>query len=97
MEHASKCVTSIFYRDVSPQTSAGQSIEGMLRSQTGIHSIKVALLAERGVVEYDPDVWDTDKIVSVSLHFSCSLSSRPIPSLSRTHAVISAYAPHLGA
>ena len=33
-----------------------QSIEGMLRTQAGIHSVKVALLAERGVVEYDPNV-----------------------------------------
>ncbi|KAI1785679.1 hypothetical protein LXA43DRAFT_106790 [Ganoderma leucocontextum] len=46
-----------------------ESIEGMLRSQAGIYSIKVALLAERGVVEYDPNVWDADKIVSVSLYF----------------------------
>ena len=38
----------------------------MLRSQPGIHSVKVALLAERGVVEYDPATWDADKIVSVS-------------------------------
>ncbi|KAI0333930.1 copper P-type ATPase CtaA [Cubamyces sp. BRFM 1775] len=41
-----------------------ESIEGMLRSQPGIHSVKVALLAERGVVEYDPAIWDPDKIVS---------------------------------
>ncbi|KAH9933503.1 copper transporting p-type ATPase-like protein [Fomitopsis serialis] len=41
-----------------------ESIEGMLRTQPGIHSIKVALLAERGVVEYDPNVWDTTKIMS---------------------------------
>ncbi|KAI0716046.1 copper P-type ATPase CtaA [Cerioporus squamosus] len=41
-----------------------ESIEGMLRSQPGIHSIKVALLAERGVVEYDPATWDPDKIIS---------------------------------
>ena len=38
----------------------------MLRTQPGIHSIKVALLAERGVVEYDPNVWDADKIINVS-------------------------------
>lgn len=38
----------------------------MLRSQAGIHSIKVALLAERGVVEYDPFVWTPEKIVNVS-------------------------------
>ncbi|KAG8727026.1 hypothetical protein FRC11_014043, partial [Ceratobasidium sp. 423] len=33
-----------------------------LRSQAGIHSIQVALLAERAVVEYDPVVWTDDKI-----------------------------------
>ena len=38
----------------------------MLRTQAGIHSVKVALLAERGVVEYDPNVWDPDKIINVS-------------------------------
>ncbi|KAH9921695.1 copper P-type ATPase CtaA [Epithele typhae] len=41
-----------------------ESIEGMLRTQAGIHSVKVALLAERGVVEYDPNIWDAEKIVS---------------------------------
>ncbi|TRM65586.1 E1-E2 ATPase-domain-containing protein [Schizophyllum amplum] len=40
-----------------------ESIESMLREQQGIHSIKVALLAERGVVEYDPAAWNPDKIV----------------------------------
>ncbi|KAF7308762.1 Copper P-type ATPase [Mycena kentingensis (nom. inval.)] len=40
-----------------------ESIEGMLRDQPGIHSVKVALLAERGVVEYDPDMWDVEKII----------------------------------
>jgi Cu+-exporting ATPase len=43
-----------------------QSIEGMLRDQPGIHSIKVALLAERGVIEYDPNSWDVDKLINVS-------------------------------
>ncbi|OBZ66709.1 Copper-transporting ATPase 2 [Grifola frondosa] len=41
-----------------------ESIEGMLRTQLGIHSVKVALLAERGIVEYDPDVWTSDKIIN---------------------------------
>ncbi|KAJ7066629.1 Cu-transporting P-type ATPase [Mycena amicta] len=41
-----------------------EAIEGMLREQSGIHSIKVALLAERGVVEYDPKTWDVEKIIS---------------------------------
>lgn len=37
----------------------------MLRPQAGIQSIKVALLAERGVIEYDPAVWNPDKLISV--------------------------------
>ncbi|KAH8103830.1 copper P-type ATPase CtaA [Cristinia sonorae] len=41
-----------------------ESIESMLRDQPGIHSVKVALLAERGVVEYDSTSWDPDKIIS---------------------------------
>ena len=71
----------------------------MLRSQRGIHSIKVALLAERGVVEYDPSVWDADKIVNVSPSFSRPLASRwdPFPWLSRIQAVASEHAPHTGA
>ncbi|KAF5387369.1 hypothetical protein D9757_005766 [Collybiopsis confluens] len=43
--------------------SCVEAIEGMLRPQAGIHSIKVALLAERGVVEYDSKKWSVDKIV----------------------------------
>ena len=39
----------------------------MLRNQPGIHSIKVALLAERGVVEYDPKSWNPEKLINVSL------------------------------
>lgn len=45
---------------------AFQAIEGALRDQEGIHSIKVALLAERATVEYDPAVWNVDKLVNVS-------------------------------
>ncbi|KAN0113825.1 copper P-type ATPase CtaA [Russula decolorans] len=44
--------------------SCVESIEGMLRSQPGIHSVKVALLAERGVVEFDPLQWDAVKVVN---------------------------------
>ncbi|KAJ7091378.1 Cu-transporting P-type ATPase [Mycena belliarum] len=44
--------------------SCVEAIEGMLREQPGIHSIKVALLAERGVVEYDPQTWDPEKLIS---------------------------------
>jgi P-type Cu+ transporter len=43
--------------------SCVEAIEGMLRPQTGIHSIKVALLAERGVIEFDPKAWNVDKIM----------------------------------
>ena len=39
----------------------------MIRSQPGIHSIKVALLAERGVVEFDPLQWNVEKVISVSI------------------------------
>ena len=42
----------------------------MLHSQEGIHSVKVALLAERGVVEYDPEKWDSDKLISVCVLLS---------------------------
>ncbi|KAJ7155392.1 Cu-transporting P-type ATPase [Mycena crocata] len=44
--------------------SCVEAIEGMLREQPGIHSVKVALLAERGVVEYDPKAWDAEKIIN---------------------------------
>ncbi|KAJ7334143.1 Cu-transporting P-type ATPase [Mycena albidolilacea] len=44
--------------------SCVEAIEGMLREQPGIHSVKVALLAERGVIEYDPNTWDAEKIIS---------------------------------
>jgi hypothetical protein len=37
----------------------------MLQSQEGIHNITVALLAERGVVQYDPNSWTVDKIIGV--------------------------------
>lgn len=47
--------------------TSSQSIEGVLREQPGIHSIKVALLAERGVVEFDPATWSVEKIVEVRL------------------------------
>ena len=38
----------------------------MLRDQQGIRSVKVALLAERGVIEYDPNVWTSEKLINVS-------------------------------
>ena len=44
----------------------------MLRSQPGIHSVKVALLAERGVIEFDPQQWDAEKVINVSCFFVAS-------------------------
>ena len=41
-----------------------QSIEGMLRTQAGIISVTVALLAERAVVVYAPDQWTPEKLAS---------------------------------
>ncbi|KAK1232917.1 Cu(2+)-transporting P-type ATPase [Marasmius sp. AFHP31] len=41
-----------------------EAIEGMLRGQEGIHSVKVALLAERGTVEYDPEKWNDEKVIN---------------------------------
>ncbi len=43
----------------------------MLRDQQGIHSVKVALLAERGVIEYDPSSWTPEKLINVgATHFN---------------------------
>jgi Cu+-exporting ATPase len=50
------------------QSPPQKSIEGMLRSQPGIYSVKVALLAERGVVEFDPQQWTAEKVINVSNH-----------------------------
>lgn len=52
-----------------------QSIEGVLRTQPGIYSVKVALLAERGVVEYDPTAWTEEKIINVGPHIMLLLYS----------------------
>ncbi|KAG8950758.1 hypothetical protein FRC04_007177 [Tulasnella sp. 424] len=41
-----------------------EAIESQMRTKPGIHSIKVALLAERAVIEYDPDQWSTEKLVN---------------------------------
>jgi Cu+-exporting ATPase len=65
-------VTLTYRGDYSDQWLHWQAIEGMLRRQPGIHSIKVALLAERGVVEYDPSQWTVPKLIEV-----CHLSLHP--------------------
>ncbi|KAG6890101.1 hypothetical protein C0995_012051 [Termitomyces sp. Mi166 len=44
--------------------SCVEAIEGVLRGQEGIHSVKVALLAERGLIEYDPAHWTVDKLIN---------------------------------
>jgi Cu+-exporting ATPase len=36
----------------------------MMRDQEGIHSIKVALLAERAAIEFDPLIWTIEKLAS---------------------------------
>jgi P-type Cu+ transporter len=69
------CVEVCPLFSILDSTHRAQAIEGMLRDQKGIESIKVALLAERGVVEYDPSLWTVPKIVEVR-HFHCS--QRPI-------------------
>src|ERR1700722_664648 len=57
-----------------------QSIEGMLRTKHGIYSITVALLAERGVIEYDPIVWTTDKLINVNTSpFTITAVTEPTP------------------
>lgn len=74
-----------------------KSIEGMLRSQPGIHSVKVALLAERGVVEYDPSMWTAEKVAEVCSPIwyrkTCSTSCRKSMTLdsmlSSFHQVVS--------
>lgn len=53
----------------------------MLRNQPGIRSVKVALLAERGVVEYDPQLWTVEKIVEVSLFLFVLLQAHFISEL----------------
>ncbi|KAI9453718.1 heavy metal translocatin [Lactarius psammicola] len=44
--------------------SCVESIEGTLRSQSGIRSVKVALLAERGVVEFNPRQWNVERVIN---------------------------------
>jgi P-type Cu+ transporter len=64
------CVEVSILHTTSPQCpplNLFQSIEGMLRSQPGIYSVKVALLAERGVVEFDPKEWSAEKVINVCL------------------------------
>ncbi|PWZ02800.1 heavy metal translocatin [Testicularia cyperi] len=39
-----------------------ETIERMIRNQPGIHSISVALLAEKGTVVYDDSIWTPEKV-----------------------------------
>lgn len=72
----SACVEVRFRTHLPPPSCSDplQSIEGMLRKMPGIHSVRVALLAERGVVEYDPTDWNPEKIINVSPWCSSSSS-----------------------
>jgi len=51
--------------------SCVESIESMLRNQPGIQSIKVALLAERAVVEFDPTIWTAEKVIKEISDIGC--------------------------
>ncbi|KAF8600737.1 copper P-type ATPase CtaA [Ceratobasidium sp. AG-I] len=42
--------------------NCAETIQKSLRAQPGIHSVQVALVVERAVIEYDPVVWDDDKV-----------------------------------
>lgn len=61
----SRCARLLSPRSVRGAEATAQSIESMLRNQPGIHSVKVALLAERALVEYDPEKWTVEKIAEV--------------------------------
>ena len=64
---------------LSSHSHPSQSIEGVLRTQPGIYSVKVALLAERGVVEYDPTVWTAEKLINVTLAITPFISLLTTP------------------
>lgn len=51
----------------------------MLREQAGIHAVKVALLAERAIVDYDPAIWDSEKLINVSAYQPRSLHRNSPP------------------
>ena len=57
----------------------------MLRDQEGIHSVKVALLAERGIIQYDPKVWTEDKLINVCLF---ELLPEPVSHLPRKYLIL---------
>jgi hypothetical protein len=63
-----------------PHLTFYQTIESMLRNQSGIHSAKVALLAERAVIEFDPLLWTVPKLIDVGPFFH-EISRRPHASL----------------
>ena len=41
----------------------------MLRHQEGIQSDKVTLLAEHGVVKFDPEKWTVERVIKVCCHW----------------------------
>ncbi|KAG8724051.1 hypothetical protein FRC09_000652 [Ceratobasidium sp. 395] len=61
-EGSSEAVKSEFRVEGMTCGSCVKAIEDGIRPLPGIHSIQVALVAERAVIEYDPVLWDDDKL-----------------------------------
>ncbi|KIM33903.1 hypothetical protein M408DRAFT_325471 [Serendipita vermifera MAFF 305830] len=72
-----------------------ESIEKMLRPQEGIHSIKVALLAERGTIEFDPLTWTVEKLASEISDIG--FDATPIPPSGTDSATLKIYGMTCGA
>ncbi|KAF8329491.1 copper P-type ATPase CtaA [Cantharellus anzutake] len=66
-----------------------ESIESMLRKQDGIVSVRVALLAERAVVQYDPAKWTVEKIMGEISDIGFEPSA--VPNSSKESATLRVY------
>lgn len=66
-----------------------------MRPQEGIHSIKVALLAERGAIEFDPLIWTVEKIASEISDIG--FDATPIPPSCTDSATLKIYGMTCGA
>ena len=66
-----------------------------MRSQEGIHSIKVALLAERGAIEFDPLIWTVEKLASEISDIG--FDATPIPPSCTDSATLKIYGMTCGA
>ncbi|KAG9081741.1 hypothetical protein FS749_007431 [Ceratobasidium sp. UAMH 11750] len=74
-EGSSELVRSEFRIEGMTCGACVKAIEDGLRPLPGIHSIQVALVAERAVIEYDPIIWDDDKVAEVRLLFHANVRS----------------------